>query len=96
MWSGIIGNTVNVWINNSSFTDSKRGALAIKVPTVYISTNASNASEITFQGVQVTNNVIEVLPAPADPEVDVTRSVSILAIRGNVNITMYMVNFTSN
>ena len=48
------------------------------------------------QGVQVTNNVIEVLPAPADPEVDVTGSISILAIKGDVNITMYMVNFTSN
>ena len=96
MWSDITGNTVTVWINNSSFTDSKRGKIAIKVSTVYISTNASNASEITFQGVQFTNNMIEVLPAPADPEFDVTGSISILAIRGDVNITMDMVNFTSN
>ena len=96
VWSDITGNTITVWINNSSFTDSKRGAIDIKVPTVYISTNASNASEIMFQGVQVTNNVIDVIPAPADLEFHVTGSVSILAIRGDVNITMYMVNFTSN
>ena len=96
VWSDITGNTVTVWINNSSFTDSKRGVLAIKVPSVYISTNASNTSEIMFQGVQVTNNLIEVLPAPAESELDVTGSVSISAIRGDVNINMYMVNFTSN
>ena len=97
VWCDITGNVVNVWIKNSNFTDRNRVAvLALKVPTVYISTNASNASEIMFQGVQVTNNVIEVLPAPVDPEVDVTGSISILAIRGDVNITMYMVNFTSN
>ena len=96
VWCDISGNTITVSINNSSFTDSKHGEIAMKVPTVYISTNASKASEIMFQGVQVTNNVIEVLPAPADPEFDVTGSISILAIRGDVNITMYMVNFTSN
>ena len=94
VWCDISGNTVTVQINNSSFTDSRRGNISLKVPAVYLSTSASNASEIMFQGVQVINNVIEILPAPA--EVDVTAAVSIVANRGNISINMFLVNFTSN
>ena len=94
VWCDISGDTITARFYDSNFIDSKPGSIALKVPTVYISTNASNASEIVFHRVQVTNNWIEILPAPA--KYDITGAVSIEVIRGGISIDMFMVNFTSN
>ena len=96
VFCSIIGNKISVMINTSNFTDSRPTGLRLgkEIFTVYISSSARIISEIMFYRVQFNNNVVAIPTAATN--VDITGTVLIVAPRGNIKISMSMVNFTYN
>ena len=96
LWCSIRGNTITVMINNSNFTNSKDPGqrYVSKVSLVHICFAANHTSEVILYRVQFNNNEIALLPAVSN--VDVSGTVSIVAISGNLTLKVLMVEFTSN
>ena len=88
-----LANKILVTINDSNFTDSKPKANST-VSTVKILLLAKYISIITFYRVQFNNNVVGI---PYTSVLDGAAGVvSIATVSLNVEINVYMVNFTSN
>ena len=93
VWCNGYGNRISISIKNSSFSDTKP-VVNSYVPALRIFPQAGNISEIMFYGVEVDNNLIGV---PEFSYLDGTAgAISIVTLTGDVEIHMYMVNFTSN
>ena len=96
VWCFSTGNNILISINNSNFSDTRPevNSYTVGMSTIGIFPQAVNISEITFYGVQFNNNLIGV---PRFSYLDGTAgAISIVTLAGDVEIHMYMVNFTSN
>ena len=93
IWCTVTGNNVSVTINNSNFVDNKP-AVKLSVAAVSIFSTAASTLVIKFYRVQFNNNIIGVPPFSLVP--GVAGALSIVTLTGDVEINMYMVNFTSN
>ena len=92
VWCYLGGNITSITMNNSNFTDGN--SLYTYTPAaVGILTGSSIKSEINFYGVQFSNNVVSRsvgdIHGAGGGAVDITPL-------SDVEINMYMVNFTSN
>ena len=95
LWCEICGHKIIVAINSSKFSDNSPALYTTHFfPTLYISLTAKIMSEIMFDSVHFNNNVIAIPVAASD--YDITGTVSIFVPKGNVIISMSMVNFTFN
>ena len=96
LWCSIKGNKITAMINSSNFTDSKDPGmhLATKVSPVHISVAANNISEVILYRLQLSNNLIALLPALSN--VDASGTISIVVINGDFVLKVLIVNFTSN
>ena len=92
LWCYPAGNEISFTISSSNFTNSK-SIVHSTVPTIVTFFQAISQSKITLYKVLFSNNANTV------PEYDVdndSTGFSISTTGGDVNIDMYMVNFTSN
>ena len=91
IWGYIIGDNVVIYINNSSFTDSKPSKFDITVDTIAILSDA-NSSTITFINVNIANNIV----AATELGDGSAAAVSLFSSTGDFEVNMIRVNFTSN
>ena len=93
IWCEVQGNNISIIVNNSTFMNNKP-AVNSSVSAMSIFSEAISTSIIKFYRVQFNNNMIGI------PLVSLVQGVagalSIVIASGDVEINMYMVNFTSN
>ena len=93
IWCEVQGNNISIIVNNSTFMNNKP-AVNSSVSAMSIFSEAISTSVIKFYRVQFNNNIIGI------PLVSLVQGVagalSIVIASGDVEINIYMVNFTSN
>ncbi|XP_065889558.1 uncharacterized protein [Dysidea avara] len=92
IWCKVTGDNVVIYINDSSFTDSKPSKFDGTVETIAIFSEASSSTTVTFTNVNITNNIVA-----ATTLVDGRDAVVVLiSYVGDFEVNMIRVNFTSN
>ena len=92
LWCYLTGHETSFTIDSSNFTNSKL-IINSTVPTITALLQSISKSTITFYKVHFSNNTKTV---PEYDAIEDSTGVYIFTEIGDVNINMYMVNFTSN
>ena len=91
LWCYLTVNEISFTIDSANFTNSKPIDIHSTVPIIISDLHAITKSTITFYKVQFSNFTV-----PEYDPADDSTGVAITTTGGDVNINMYMVNFTSN